>query len=296
MPILYDEFGTRPRSWPRSASSTAASSRDDGPVSEAAQAAAYKRASSSRTASRTWQGCCSSIPTTSPADSAGSRGSSTPTGRWAASLEPVRAAMEAAGASEVGPCPVTATVSAASRLADVRSRSDASAPAPTGPGSCACLVGTLATVVTGRAAAKRRAQVQPSRPRSRPAGTSCPFVDEARPGRPVERVEQPFLRVSSPPRFLPAAEATTRSPHVSGWSRRRRRTARGPGLEQLQASASAPSGSRAPGSRVSRRRPRRIAVLAASSMPATRGSSRRLPPWFIHDAADGRGATSSPRT
>ena len=64
LPILYDEFGIE--------SAIPADKRQlyggvepatTRPVSEAAQAAAYRaRASTSPTASRTWPGCCSSTP------------------------------------------------------------------------------------------------------------------------------------------------------------------------------------------------------------------------------------------
>ena len=66
--------------------------------------------------------------------------------------------------------------------------------------------------MTGRAAAGRRADVV-LRPAEITPGwyqLTVSFVDEARPGRPVERVSTPYVvRSSSPPRSLPAAEATT---------------------------------------------------------------------------------------
>ena len=63
---------------------------------------------------------------------------------------------------------------------------------------------------SGRAAAGRRVQVVLGMAQSTPGWyqLTVSFVDAALPGRPVERVSTPFMvRVSSPPRSLPAAEA-----------------------------------------------------------------------------------------
>ena len=213
MPILYDEFGIE--------SAIPAEKRElyggfepatTRPVSEAAQAAAYKRAIQLAYCQSNVAGMLLFHTHDEQGRLGWQSGLVYADGSPKSSLEPVRAAMEAAGAAEVGPCPVTAKVSAAfttgRRTISLRCER-----------ACTYRARLLrlprrnaVTVVTGRAAAKRRAQVQ-LRPAEVTPGwyqLSVSFVDQARPGRPVERVSTPFLvRVSSPPRFLPAAEATT---------------------------------------------------------------------------------------
>jgi hypothetical protein len=67
--------------------------------------------------------------------------------------------------------------------------------------------------MSGRAAAGRRVRLLLGPAESTPGWHQLvvSFVDAALPGRPVERVSTPFVvRVSSPPRSLPAAEAAAR--------------------------------------------------------------------------------------
>ena len=128
------------------------------------------------------------------------------------SLEPVREAMKSAEAAEIGPCPVESSVSAAFTTTS-RTISFRCERACTYRARLLRLPRrTAVAVTTGRAAPGRRAKVL-LRPTEITPGwyqLSVAFVDEARPGRPVERVSTPYLvRASSPPRSLPAAEATT---------------------------------------------------------------------------------------
>ena len=70
----------------------------------------------------------------------------------------------------------------------------------------------MIAVKTGKAAAGKRVAVTVTAPATSPGWhqLSISFVDAALPGRPVDRVGTPFvLRVSSPPRPLADAVATT---------------------------------------------------------------------------------------
>ena len=298
MPILYDEFGIESAIPAEKREPTAASSpRRRGPSPRRRRRRAYKRAIQLAYCQSNVAGDAALPYPRRVRPTRKAVGAVYADGSPKSSLEPVRAAMEAAGASEVGPCPVTATVSAAfttgRRTISLRCER-----------ACTYRARLLrpprrnaVTVVTGRAAAKRRAQVQLEPAEVTPGWyqLSVSFVDEARPGRPVERASARRSGAgllaaallagcggndADRPTFLVGA--------VDDAARHE-----GPASSSCRRPASAPSGSRASGSRVSRRRPRRRlpSSAASSSAPATRGSSRRLPPWFIHDAADGRGAS-----
>ena len=294
MPILYDEFGIESAILGRAASSTAASSRDDVPSPRRRR----RRRVQARNPARV-------LPVERGRDAALPYPRRVRPTRLAVgarlrrrvaegSLEPVRAAMEAAGAAEVGPCPVTATVSAAfttgRRTISLRCER-----------ACTYRARLLrlprrnaVTVVTGRAAAKRRAQVQLEPAEVTPGWYQLGLVRRRSAARTAGRARQHAVLAGLLAAALLAGcgGTTPGSPHVSGWSRRRRRTARGP-VRAAAGAASAPSGSRASGSRVSRRRPRRR--LPSSRRRRARRRHADFPaaglPWFIHDAADGRGAS-----
>jgi hypothetical protein len=128
------------------------------------------------------------------------------------SLEPVREAMKSAEAAEIGPCPVESSVSAAFTTTS-RTISFRCERACTYRARLLRLPRrSLLTVATGKAAPGKRVNVQLTAPAVAPGWQqlSISFVDAARPGRPVERFSTPFVvRVSSPPRPLPDAVATT---------------------------------------------------------------------------------------
>ena len=213
MPILYDEFGIE--------SVIPAAKRElyggfepatTRPVTEAAQAAAYKRAIQLAYCQSNVAGMLLFHTRDEPGRLGWQSGLVYADGTPKTSLEPVRAAMEAAGAASVGPCPVTARVSAAFTTTE-RTISLRCERACTYRARLLRLPRrTAVAITTGRAAAGRRAKVL-LRPTEITPGwyqLSVSFVDEARPGRPVERVSTPYVvRASSPPRSLPAAEAAT---------------------------------------------------------------------------------------
>ena len=216
------------------------------------------------------------------------------------SLEPVRRAMESAGTGSLGLCPVTARCRPRSAPTNVRSRSDASAPVPTVPVSCACRVGRR---WRRRAAAPPPAAASRSgshRQRPCPAGTSSPSgFSTQRCQDALSSAPAPFLlRVSSPPRSLPDAEAAALIAPASGWSGRRRRQARGtdprPAAGRgLRRGRDHEPGSRAdrPGAGGDRRAPqRRRARRRHPDLP------RRLPPGSATTPLTPEARTSSPPT
>jgi hypothetical protein len=129
------------------------------------------------------------------------------------SLEPVRRAIESAGTGSLGACPVEAKVSAAFTTAE-RTISLRCRRACTYRARLLRLPRrTPVVTTTGRAAAGQRVRVRIEPAESTPGWyqLSVQFLDEVLPGRPVERVSTPYVvRLSSPPAFLPDAEATTR--------------------------------------------------------------------------------------
>ncbi len=214
MPILYDEFGIE--------STIPAEKRElygglepatTRPVSEVAQAAAYRRAIQLAYCQSNVAGMLLFHTHDEPGRPGWQSGLVYADGSPKTSLEPVRRAMDSAAAGLVGPCPVTARVSAAFTTGQ-RTISLRCERACTYRARLLRLPRrTPEAVTTGRVAAGRRAQVllEPAALTPSWYQLSVHFVDAALPGRPVERVSTPFVvRVSSPPRSLPAAEATTR--------------------------------------------------------------------------------------
>jgi hypothetical protein len=213
MPILYDEFGIE--------SMIPAAKRElyggvepatTRPVPEAAQAAAYRRAIQLAYCQSNIAGMLLFHTHDEPGRPGWQSGLVYADGTPKTSLEPVREAMESAGAAEVGPCPVESKVSPAFRPTD-RTISFRCERACTYRARLLRLPRrSLLTATTGKAAAGKRVKVTLTAPAVTPGWQqlSISFVDAARPGRPVERVGTPFVvRASSPPRPLPDAVATT---------------------------------------------------------------------------------------
>jgi hypothetical protein len=213
MPILYDEFGIE--------SAIPADKRalyggvepaTTRPIPEAAQAAAYRRAIHLAYCQSNVAGMLLFHTHDEPGRQGWQSGLVYADGTPKTSLEPVRAAMEAANAAEVGACPVESTVSAAFATTN-RTISFRCERACTYRARLLRLPRrSLVAATTGRARAGQRSSVTVTAPATSPGWhqLSIAFVDAALPGRPVERVGTPFvLRVSSPPRPLPDAVATT---------------------------------------------------------------------------------------
>ena len=213
MPILYDEFGIE--------SAIPADKRalyggvepaTTRPIPEAAQAAAYRRAIHLAYCQSNVAGMLLFHTHDEPGRQGWQSGLVYADGTPKTSLEPVRAAMEAANAAAVGACPVESKVSAAFATTN-RTISFRCERACTYRARLLRLPRrSLVAVKTGKAAAGKRVAVTVTAPVTSPGWhqLSISFVDAALPGRPVERVGTPFvLRVSSPPRPLPDAVATT---------------------------------------------------------------------------------------
>ena len=214
MPILYDEFGIE--------STIPAEKRElyggiepatTRPVSEAAQAAAYRRAIQLAYCQSNVAGMLLFHTHDEPGRPGWQSGLVYADGSPKTSLEPVRRAMESAGKNSLGACPVAARVSAAFKAPE-RTISLRCERACTYRARLLRLPSRKLTAVeTGRAAAGQRVQVTLAPTELTPSWyqLSVSFLDASLPGRPVERVSTPFVqRVSSPPRSLPAAEAATR--------------------------------------------------------------------------------------
>jgi hypothetical protein len=214
MPILYDEFGIE--------STIPAEKRElyggvepatTRPVSEAAQAAAYRRAIHLAYCQSNVAGMLLFHTHDEPGRPGWQSGLVYADGSPKTSLEPVRRAMEAAGTASLGACPVTAKVSAAFTTAE-RTISLRCERACTYRARLLHLPRRNAVVVkTGKAGAGRRVRLTVVGAESPPGWhqLSVSFLDAALPGRPVERVSTPFVvRASSPPCSLPAAEAVAR--------------------------------------------------------------------------------------
>ena len=213
MPILYDEFGIE--------SVIPAAKRElyggvepttTRPVPEAAQAAAYRRAIQLAYCQSNVAGMLLFHTHDEPGRQGWQSGLVYADGTPKTSLEPVREAMKSAEAAEIGPCPVESSVSAAFTTTS-RTISFRCERACTYRARLLRLPRrSLLTVATGKAAPRKRVKVQLTAPAVSPGWQqlSISFVDAARPGRPVERFSTPFVvRVSSPPRPLPDAVATT---------------------------------------------------------------------------------------
>jgi hypothetical protein len=211
MPILYDEFGIE--------STIPAEKRElyggfepttTRPVSEAAQAAAYRRAIQLAYCQSNVAGMLLFHTHDEVGRPGWQSGLVYADGSPKTSLEPVRRAMESAGTGSLGLCPVTARVSTAFS-ADQRTISLRCERACTYRARLLRLPrrSTVATT-SGRAAAGRRVQVGVAPAETMPGWyqLSVAFLDASLPGRPVERAGGPYLvRFSSPPRSLPDAEA-----------------------------------------------------------------------------------------
>ena len=213
MPILYDEFGIESAIPPDKrelyGGVEPATTR---PVPEAAQAAAYRRAIQLAYCQSNVAGMLLFHTHDEPGRPGWQSGLVYADGTPKTSLEPVRAAMESAAAATIGPCPVEAKV-AASFATAARTISFRCERACTYRARLLRLPRrSLLTATTGRAPAGTRTTVRLAAPAITPGWEqlSISFVDAARPGRPVERVSTPYVvRVSSPPRPLPDAVATT---------------------------------------------------------------------------------------
>ena len=214
MPILYDEFGIE--------SAIPEEKRElyggfepatTRPISEAAQAAAYRRAIQLAYCQSNVAGMLLFHTHDEPGRPGWQSGIVYADGSPKSSLEPVRKAMEAAGTNSLGACPVAARVTAAFTTGQ-RTISLRCERACTYRARLLRLPRRTAVVVTtGRAAAGTRSRVALEPTEITPGWyqLSISFLDEALPGRPVERVSTPYVvRASLPPRSLPAAEATTR--------------------------------------------------------------------------------------
>jgi hypothetical protein len=214
MPILYDEFGIE--------STIPAAKRElyggfepatTRPISETAQAAAYRRAIQLAYCQSNVAGMLLFHTHDEVGRPGWQSGLVYADGSPKTSLEPVRRAMESAGTGSLGACPVTAKVSAAFTTGR-RTISLRCERACTYRARLLRLPRRTPEATTrGRAAAARRVQVLLRPAESTPGWyqLAVSFVDAALPGRPVERVSTPFLvRVSSPPRPLPDAEAAAR--------------------------------------------------------------------------------------
>ena len=214
MPLLYDEFGIE--------SAIPADKRGlyggvepatTRPVPEATQAAAYRRAIHLAYCQSNVAGMLLFHTHDESRRPGWQSGLVYADGSPKTSLEPVRRAIESAGTSSLGPCPVEAKVSAAF-AAPVRTISLRCQRACTYRARLLRLPRrTAVATTTGRAAAGRLIRVPVGAPESTPGWyqLSVAFLDAALPGRPVERVSTPYVvRASSPPRSLPAAEATAR--------------------------------------------------------------------------------------
>ena len=211
MPILYDEFGIE--------SAIPAEKRElyggfepatTRPVSEAAQAAAYRRAILLAYCQSNVAGMLLFHTHDEPGRLGWQSGLIYADGSPKTSLEPVRAAMESARTGSPGRCPVTAKVSTAFSV-DQRTISLRCERACTYRARLLRLPRRAAVAMTtGRAGAGRRVAVAVEPAETTPGWyqLSVGFVDAALPGRPVERTGAPFLvLVSSPPRSLAPAEA-----------------------------------------------------------------------------------------
>jgi hypothetical protein len=212
MPILYDEFGIESR--------IPAEKRElyggfepatTRPISELAQAAAYRRAIQLAYCQSNVAGMLLFHTHDEVGRPGWQSGLVYADGSPKTSLEPVRRAMESAGTGSLGACPVPARVSTAFTTGQ-RTISLRCERACTYRARLLRLPRRTAVKTTsGRAAAGRRVQVVLGTAQSTPGWyqLTVSFVDAALPGRPIERVSTPFVvRVSSPPQSLPAAEAS----------------------------------------------------------------------------------------
>ncbi|NUT54635.1 MAG: hypothetical protein HOQ03_01455 [Thermoleophilia bacterium] len=213
MPILYDEFGIESTiPFDKRELYGGVEPATTRPVSEAAQAAAYRRAIHLAYCQSNVAGMLLFHTHDEPGRPGWQSGLVYTDGSPKSSLEPVRKAMDAAAENALGACPVEAKVSASFDAA-ARTISFRCERACTYRARLLRLPRrTLLSSRTGRAAAGKRLTVR------LPAAVVTPgwqqlsihFADAALPGRPVERLSTPFVvRVSSPPRPLPAAVATT---------------------------------------------------------------------------------------
>ncbi len=212
MPILYDEFGIE--------SAIPAEKRElyggvepatTRPVPEAAQAAAYRRAIQLAYCQSNVAGMLLFHTHDEVGRPGWQSGLVYADGSPKTSLEPVRSAMEQAGTGSLGLCPVTAKVSTAFTTAQ-RTISLRCERACTYRARLLRLPRrSLVTATSGSAAARQRLQVRLGPAESTPGWyqLAVSLVDAELPGRPVDRFSTPYLvRSSSPPRSLPAAEAT----------------------------------------------------------------------------------------
>jgi len=213
MPILYDEFGIE--------SAIPAEKRElyggvepttTRPVPEAKQAAAYRRAIQLAYCQSNVAGMLLFHTHDEPGRPGWQSGLVYADGSPKTSLEPVRHAIASAGSNSLGACPVEAKVSAAFTTAE-RTISLRCERACTYRARLLRLPRRTAVATkTGRAAAGQRLRVSVGPAESTPGWylLSVSFLDAALPGRPVERFSTPYVvRVSSPPRSLPGAVATT---------------------------------------------------------------------------------------
>jgi hypothetical protein len=213
LPILYDEYGIE------SAIPEGKRNLYDGdeptttrPVSEAAQAAAYRRAIHLAYCQSNVAGMLLFHTHDEPGRLGWQSGVIYADGTPKASLEPVRAAIEDAGKAALGPCPVEARPTAAFTNA-TRTISLRCERACKYRGRLLRLPRrTPVAVATGTAPAGMRVQIALTGAEERVGWhqLTVSIVDAALPGRPVERVGVPFTVLrSSPPRSLRAAEATS---------------------------------------------------------------------------------------
>jgi hypothetical protein len=213
LPILYDEFGIESMIPPDKrelyGGDEPATTR---PVSEAAQAAAYRRAIHLAYCQSNVAGMLLFHTHDEPGRLGWQSGVVYADGTPKSSLEPVRRAIEEAGKAELGACPVAARPSAAfttgARTISLRCER-----------ACTYRARLLrlprrnaVAIVTGKAAANSRVRIRLQAPKLQ-AGwhqLTVSVVDTALPGRPVERLSVPFTVLrSSPPRSLSAAEGTS---------------------------------------------------------------------------------------
>ena len=214
MPILYDEFGIESMiPADKRALYGGVEPATTRPVPETAQAAAYRRAIHLAYCQSNVAGMLLFHTHDEPGRPGWQSGLVYADGSPKTSLQPVREAIERAGAASLGACPVEAKVSAAFTTAE-RTISLRCERACTYRARLLLLPRRNAiAVVTGKARAGSRVRLNLEAAESTPGWhqLSISFLDAALPGRPVERVSMPFVvRASSPQRSLPVAEAVAR--------------------------------------------------------------------------------------
>ena len=213
MPILYDEFGIESRIPPAKRELYGGfEPLTTRPVSEAAQAAAYRRAIQLAYCQSNVAGMLLFHTHDEPGRPGWQSGLIYTDGTPKTSLEPVRKAMEAAGSATIGPCPLVSTAVTAfltrDRTISLRCHRDCIYRArlvrlpllsPTVARSGRALAGKQVRVTLGQNVAPGWYQL------------SVSMVHPTRPGRPLVRTSAPFgVRGSSLRRSLPDAEAAAR--------------------------------------------------------------------------------------